>query len=808
MTAVEDPALSDVEIHPDLTMRERRVRSPIEVVRLLFGLGLLLVGILLAEVADQTLTGAEADLADGLEEIPDRVREVILGSLQIIIALVPLLGLGWLVVTRRWRLLAMFLSAAWIASLVERLLSNALLGRPLDTGDPVVEGFLGDETFPDAAFLAGSAAAITIVAPWLSRAWRRVLWLLVAVAVVLRVLAAADAALDVVAAIAVGIVVGSAMLLVFGAPSRRPDPLDVVTALRTIRLDPSRIDPGPDWGGVEHFRVTTRTGPPVLVSVRTLDDRSADLLARLYRRARLVTADGERPFSSLKQRIEHEALLMFSARRSGARVPDVLTTMPTAKGSVLLVAVDEGCASMGATIDDAAGAEVAAADQLRVLQNVWTQLATLHRQRIGHGDLSLDDIVVDAQGAAWLVNWDRGVMGAPAHRLDQDVAQLLVASATRFGIDPSLDAAIAGLGPERVAGAIPYLQPLALAGTTRRALRERRGMLRELSERARQRTGAAAVELARIERMRPRSLLMIFVLALAVYLLLPQLGDIGDTIEAARDASVPWLAVCLVASAATYVFATISFVGSVPRALALGPTFRAQVAGSFASLIAPANTGGLAVKVRFLQRSGLDTATATAATGLNAVGGLAVHIALLVVFLLWTDQSGVGGFSLPDTDLVFLLLALAVVVGGAVLVVPAGRRWVVRPLLEAVSRAVDTVSSVLTDPSRVALLVGGAAGISLAYIVALVATVEAFGGGLTVPQIGAAYLAATALASAAPTPGGLGAVEAALVAALTGFGLPSAVAISATLSFRLATYWLPLLPGWLAFTWMQRHEEI
>ena len=47
-----------------------------------------------------------------------------------------------------------------------------------------------------------------------------------------------------------------------------------------------------------------------------------------------------------------------------------------------------------------------------------------------------------------------------------------------------------------------------------------------------------------------------------------------------------------------------------------------------------------------------------------------------------------------------------------------------------------------------------------------------------------------------------------MITALTGFGMSSGAAVSATLSFRLATYWLPILPGWISFTWMQRNEEL
>jgi undecaprenyl-diphosphatase len=62
----------------------------------------------------------------------------------------------------------------------------------------------------------------------------------------------------------------------------------------------------------------------------------------------------------------------------------------------------------------------------------------------------------------------------------------------------------------------------------------------------------------------------------------------------------------------------------------------------------------------------------------------------------------------------------------------------------------------------------GSALITLAYIGALAASVQAFGGGPGVVLVGAVYLGAAAIAAAAPSPGGLGAIEAALVAGLMG----------------------------------------
>lgn len=47
-----------------------------------------------------------------------------------------------------------------------------------------------------------------------------------------------------------------------------------------------------------------------------------------------------------------------------------------------------------------------------------------------------------------------------------------------------------------------------------------------------------------------------------------------------------------------------------------------------------------------------------------------------------------------------------------------------------------------------------------------------------------------------------------MIAALSGFGLDAAIAISAVLTFRLATFWLPIASGWATFVWMERRGEI
>src|ERR1700745_724927 len=101
-----------------------------------------------------------------------------------------------------------------------------------------------------------------------------------------------------------------------------------------------------------------------------------------------------------------------------------------------------------------------------------------------------------------------------------------------------------------------------------------------------------------------------------------------------------------------------------------------------------------------------------------------------------------------------------------------GRRFATTRLRKVLRSAFGSLRQVAASPVKLILLVGGSARVALAYIGGLAASIQAFGGGVGIAEIGAVYMAASAIAAASPTPGGLGAIEAALIAGLTGVGRP------------------------------------
>jgi undecaprenyl-diphosphatase len=258
----------------------------------------------------------------------------------------------------------------------------------------------------------------------------------------------------------------------------------------------------------------------------------------------------------------------------------------------------------------------------------------------------------------------------------------------------------------------------------------------------------------------------------------------------------------------TYVGATVSMTGAIPRQLPLGPTFAAQLASSFTNRITPASAGGYAVNIRFLQRSGVETPVAVTGVGLNSLSGVIIHMALLAGFLAWAGADGLSAFHLPSGT-VFLYITAAAVIGiGVFAVLPPGRRLLATKVWPAMKKAWAGLADLAHHPFKLLLLFGGGTIVTMSYLLALAASVEAFGGGISFPQLGVTYLAASTVASAAPTPGGLGAAEAAYAAGLGLAGLDEGTALSSVFLFRFCTFWLPILPGWAAYAWLRRHGEV
>jgi undecaprenyl-diphosphatase len=579
--------------------------------------------------------------------------------------------------------------------------------------------------------------------------------------------------------------------LAFGSPGGRPTRAQVAAALRELGVDAVDVELGDHQPRQGTTMVARSADGPLEIRVLGRDEADAQLLARFWRF--LLYKDGGPQLRLTRlEDVEHDAFAMLLAARAGVRVPS-----PVVAGT--------------AGPDTAVGAfrplEGTAIDQLdaeqlddATLTAVWVQVARLHGARVAHGELDASHVVLTADGPG-VTGFEAAATAATDYQRAADVAELLAATSAIVGNDRAVAAAIRGAGAEALAASLPLLQPGALTRdlrpakrTARKAFNQRLAALRS--------DAATALDtdeppLQQLYRVNTTSLLMAVGTLIAVFALLSQVGDPEEFYNTIKDADWFLLGVALVVSFLTNFATAIALMGTVPIALPLVRTAELQLSMSFSNLAVPA-VGGMAAQIRFLQKQGVDLASAVASGGLLTNVGNIVQSVFLLIVAVWLSPDTLQFGKVPTSSIESLVLV--VVVGGALVVglvlgIPKLRKLVLPPGVCAMT----TIREAMRSPKRVALLLGGNMVNSLMYALVLLICIEAFGGSVNYWTLLALNIFIGTIASLVPIPGGGTAVSSVgMSGALTAVGVPTEVAVAAVLANQLVANFIPAVPGWFA----------
>ncbi|TQS28161.1 flippase-like domain-containing protein [Microbispora sp. KK1-11] len=774
----------------------QRIRRPSDALRFLLTLLALVAVVLMALALQRTLNGLETDVQAGTGRAPDVLSAAagLLGGVAVLIVPVAF------AVERVFHRDGMRVTQGLIAAILALLVSYALDEWLVKAGPADLVQLLtgGRDVEPLNTVLTPAIAYATAVRMGRRPHWRALMWVALALDVFALFTATKVTALGVILTYIVGLAVGFGTLYGIGSANTRPPGSAVLAALRRLGFTPvsaRRVED--DSSGSRRYLVGLADDRRIDVTVLDRDRQVAGVLYRLWRRFLLNNETRRRAIRSLRAELEREALMAYAAQAAGVRLPRLLGTSEIGTEAALLAYEHVDTRPVSDLQDEDFDDEL--------LERMWGQVRLLHAHRLAHRHLTGESIHVDAHRNVYLVDARSGEIAAGDLLLRLDIAQLLAYLGTRVGAERSVRSAAKVLGDNTLAGAMPLLQRIALSRDTRTAARRDRKLLPAIREQITALKPQVEVQEVRLERFRPRTLVTIIVSTIGAYFLLSQLSQVNLT-SVITTANWAWSGVALLAGALSYVAAAIMLRGFVPEPLPLGRTVLAQLAASFVKLVAPAAVGGVALNTRYLQKRGVPPGAAVTSVGASQLIGLAMHIMLLLLFGYLTGTQAAPSLT-PSRGLLVVLLGVAVLFL-IVLAVRPLRRVLTTRLRAMFSGVIPRLLDVVQSPKKVLEAVGGTLLLTLSFVICLEACVQAFGGKASFTAVAVVFLAGNAIGSAAPTPGGLGAVEYALSLGLQVAGVPGPIATSAVLLFRLMTFWLPVLPGWASFAYLQRQNAL
>lgn len=767
-----------------------------DIVRLALATAFLAIVITSSIITRSDWVGLEKSVSRIIGVLTPTQSNLVYLAYGIAIVALPFVILIGLIAGRQWKLLGAYAAAGVIAVLALSITGEGIAAPRwhfdlTDRLSTMLSQFLDDPRW-----IAMLAAVLTVSGPWLPGRWRRWWWGLLLAFVPIHLVVSAVVPARTLLGLAVGWFVGALIVLVVGTPALEV-PLDgavralsrrgfTIAGLTVVR---------PAGRGPLELAATDDSGRGAVVELYGPNQRSGGALRQFWRWLVLRDSETAPLQTSMHRAVEHRALMTIAAGDLGVANTATLTVAGLDRGWTMF----SHTPPRGTPLDKADAGSV---------PTVWESLAVLQRHQISHGDLRSSEITVDDSGTVLFGGFGNSEYGATEEHLQSDIAQLLLTTTATFGAEASVRAAVAALGSEAVLDGSRRLTKSALPARIRKSVADPRALMTAARDEVKKQTGADQIQAETITRFTRKQVIQLVLLVALVYVAYPFISTVPAFFSELRSANWWWALLGLAVSALTYFGAAAGLWACASGMVPFRHLVIMQFANTFAATTTPAGVGGLALSTRFLQKAGLGTVRATAAVAVQQAVQVITHVALLIFFSVAAGASADLSHFVPKLTLVYLIIGVALGAVGAFLFVPKLRNWLDTAVRPKINEVGGELIELVRDPKRFAIIVLGCAGTTLGAALALWASVEAFGGGTTFVTVTVVTMVGGTLAAAAPTPGGVGAVEAALIGGLAAFGVPTAVAVPSVLLYRVLTVWLPVFAGWPIMRWLTARDMI
>lgn len=699
---------------------------------------------------------------------------------------------------RNWRAGGVVAGAGIVAWLVAKPL-KVFIGRPRPSGFFDNLQHLGHEHLTGFGFPSGhatvSAACVTALYVYAKPAYRKYLVALLLVIGLGRIYTGAHLPTDVFGGWALGIAVGAAVSLLLGV---QRDPISM------IRLKARLRDMGVEAVSARKLAVDARGSVPVMVEASNgkkyliklfgKEEHAADWIFKAIRYFRYKSLGDEEPYFNAKRNVEHEASASLWAQRAGVHCPEVIGYAQV--GQYWMLAQQAINAKQLDNLPPTKLTDV-------VIRNIWREVRALHKANIAHRDLRASNVMVDRNSQAWLIDFGFAEVSAQPKHKKIDVAELLMSMSLVAGVDRTFKIAKQVLGKEALVAAASYVQMAVFSGATTTMARKNREIYNDLRERLAALSGKDAIEEADVVRLKPKLLINLGLIGLFLFLVVPQFKAFHGSLQALASVNPWWVLLVFGFSIMTYIASAIGVVTLSPVPIKLRRTLLVQLAGSFASKMLPSGLGSAALMIRFLSKSGLDKTTATSLIVVQRLIDFVMFILPLGLVLALSSGSVRGLFNVHvDPDIMMAIGGVVLLAAILVVTIPKLRGKVVKHYHNVVEDFKDFASS----PREVTLTAIASLAVTVMYVACLFVSMRAVGLDVSLFMAFVVYATATIAGTASPAPGGLGALEIAMVAAMLGMGLAQPQAYAAVILYRLTTYWAPIPFGFVAYQFVQKRQ--
>ena len=504
---------------------------------------------------------------------------------------------------------------------------------------------------------------------------------------------------------------------------------------------------------------------------------------------------------SLKATAERSVLTSGIAKTAGVRTPAPLGISEA--GASIAVLWQKLPQATPLIAVSRSGAEIPE----HVLLQAWEQLAAAHSRDAAHRNLDLETLVLDGRGDLWILDWDQGEVAAGEMNRHIDRAQMLAHLSLVAGPKRAIAAAQRYFSQRELLALSLVLQSAILPPSLREQLRktdvldELRTLLAEMSEASGEPQAPAPIKL---QRFSMRTMLMV-VLAGAIIIGVIGSLNFGQIVSAVRGASIWWVLIAFLIGSLTWVTAAMPLVAFAPKKIRLSLATVAQMGGSLANIVAPAGVGPAAFNLRFLTKQGITLPLAVATVTLVQISQFLTSVILLILIVVITGTS--LDIPIPTMTVVWVAASILALLA-AVLAVPKVRTWTWKKLEPTWEQVYPQLVWILGHPKELIFAMAGNLLGNIAYIGAFAVSLAAFGYHLSPMTVTITFLVSTTLGSVVPSPGGIGTVEAALTGGLQVAGVPTAIAVSAAVLYRLVTFYGRIPFGWVALRYLSKRDLI